>query len=498
MLRLTATAVLLTLCYSAARGENTPSQMASGSDDRKEGIIESGGEDMAPKELVLKESQALVEPLIQFTSTLFGKIRSDEKNIVLSPISIHAAFNLVALGAESNSVTDQEIRKVLGYPVDASQEQLDEYHKAYKKALEKFREISNAGLKALERAQSEKPGSMDRSRGPKPPVVDFYNTLITKQSNSLLSQYSQRSAKFYNSTVEQINATKPETVSKVVDKINKWGKDAGFEQNILNADELTGGDFAAMLLSAVRVQAFWFNDFSESQEEGIFHDYGLQDKPVKGSRLYKSDIRAKFVEFCTEDQAEFKMHYRSLKKDSGDALKELASLNFTAIELPLQGNVSLTIFEPKANGQGKELRELTQKLLEGNRLEKVLKVVGHPSSANNVDFFEMPKFGFENDIDLKEPLQSIGMSRVFDRTRSELSKILQDEPVYVDKASHQAMIDVNKFGLKAAGVTKIRFVPLSAVLRQEHIILRVNNPFMFLIRYEQVPLFIGQLVKLGK
>lgn len=446
-------------------------------------------------DLDVKEQQVLVKPLLHFTSSIYGQIRQDKKNAILSPLSIHAALNLLALGAEPQLKTDTELRKALGYSDEELKRSSLVYNKAYKSMIANYKNLTKRSTEASKQVGSDE---VFQNSPALEPVIDFYNTLITKRAKPLVREYGNQTREYFHSSVEQIDQGKPETISQVVDKINNWAKEAGFEQAILEANDFSG-DFGAMLVSAVRVQGYWFEDFGETDREKVFHNFGLKEKAVKGARLCNSRLRGKFVEFCAPNMSQYGDHQSWMVKSVDESLfKELSELKFRAIQIPLRGELSFTILEPLTSGQGNELAELTKKLLDqnGSKLTKTLGVLGESSTNIEFDYFCMPKFGFESDIDLIEPLKAIGVGSIFNRSTSELKRVLEGDRVYVDRARHQALIDVNKSGIKAAGVTTIRMMALSSLNKSVKYHVHVENPFMFIIRHKQIPLFVGQLVEL--
>ena len=66
-------------------------------------------------------------------------------------------------------------------------------------------------------------------------MVGFHNGLVTRLGKPLVGEFVEQVSKFYNSSVEQIDQSKRETVVQVVDRANRWAKEAGFEQPILAA-----------------------------------------------------------------------------------------------------------------------------------------------------------------------------------------------------------------------------------------------------------------------
>jgi len=440
----------------------------------------------------------LIEPLIHFTGKLVKQLKYKDDNIIISPISIHCALSQLSLAAQRDTVTEKELIKALGYSENATQQELDTFHSSYKSVIENFKEINRIGMNALNKSQTQ--GSRF-GHAKKPPVVDFYNTIIVKSGESLKKQFSDRSLEYYKSLAEPIDPKKKETVTPVVEKINKWGKEAGFQSDILSERDFTN-DFSAILISAVRLQAFWFDDFYEGELEEVFHNFGIKSKPVKGKSLANRDIRGKLIEFSPADKLEYKWQQRQeirshLDKDS---MKPITDLNFRLVELPLQGDINMVIIEPKDAGQGGELVALSEKLLtDPTMLARVLGTLDtyHDESSAFIEHFRMPKFSFEKNLDLIQPLKSLGLKTIFERSNSDLSEMMEQGGVSVDKVTHQAMIEVTKYGIKAAGVTVMRAVAMSLMTsRNAPINIYVENPFMYMIRLKKLPLFFGQVLKL--
>lgn len=100
----------------------------------------------------------------------------------------------------------------------------------------------------------------------------------------------------------------------------------------------------------------------------------------------------------------------------------------------------------------------------------------------------IPKFKFEYDLKLKEDLQKLGVTDIFEQGKANLTGISKDKDVYIDKAIHKANIEFTQDGIKAAAATM--FGGLGAggdfdylyEVPVELIDLTFDKPYMFIIR----------------
>ena len=100
---------------------------------------------------------------------------------------------------------------------------------------------------------------------------------------------------------------------------------------------------------------------------------------------------------------------------------------------------------------------------------------------------QMPRFSFDTDEELNEPLQALGMVDAFDG-RADLSRIAPG--LLVDFVKQTTFIDVNEEGTEAAAVTTVAIIERSAPAP-----FVVDRPFVFAIRERTTDtlLFIGQV-----
>ena len=107
-----------------------------------------------------------------------------------------------------------------------------------------------------------------------------------------------------------------------------------------------------------------------------------------------------------------------------------------------------------------------------------------------------PEWKMEGDTNFKEPLQKLGLKNFFEGTCPDLSRMAQCAiaPLEVSKVLQRTVLEVNRVGAEAAGVTRVDIVSSAADSKNDGpIFITLNRPFLFLIQdtYTGLPLFIG-------
>ncbi|CAH0747451.1 unnamed protein product [Diatraea saccharalis] len=156
---------------------------------------------------------------------------------------------------------------------------------------------------------------------------------------------------------------------------------------------------------------------------------------------------------------------------------------------------SLLLEMPYIDNEASMLIVLPEEL---DGLDSVLQklAAGHDLFADVANMFDtkvqvtIPKFKIETEIDLGDLLPKIGIKKIFDKTNSGLTKILNvDEPLYVSKGIQKAFIEVNEEGAEAAAATGMVVMMRCAMPSPTFY---ANRPFLFLLLDNQrTVLFIG-------
>jgi serpin B len=112
--------------------------------------------------------------------------------------------------------------------------------------------------------------------------------------------------------------------------------------------------------------------------------------------------------------------------------------------------------------------------------------------ANTEVKVRLPKFNFFSDFSLRNELEKLGISRAFSG-RAEFSGIAPNADIRISSVVHQAFVEVDENGSKAAAATAVTISPRSLKLYVGKIFF-ANHPFLFLIRQRNNNLvsFIGR------
>lgn len=144
-----------------------------------------------------------------------------------------------------------------------------------------------------------------------------------------------------------------------------------------------------------------------------------------------------------------------------------AGNGFTAAELPYDGHeLSMVVVLP-------EDLDAFEADLDAAKLESV---VG--SLTRHIVTLSMPKFEFESDLDLKDPLSAMGMDVAFSGD-ADFSGINGTGGLYISDVLHKAFVSVNEAGTEAAASTAVVVGETSA---PEPASISLDKPFLFFIR----------------
>ena len=170
---------------------------------------------------------------------------------------------------------------------------------------------------------------------------------------------------------------------------------------------------------------------------------------------------------------------------------------YQLLDLPYDGlEISMTILLPDA-GTFRGFEQAMDAALFSRTLESIER-----------DYIEltMPKFEFESEFSLSDPLKAMGMPNAFDRSASEFSGmdgrscLAGDLPcLVISNVVHKAFVLVDEEGTEAAAATGVITEKVVSG-RPDPIRIMVDRPFIFLIRDRATDaiLFVGRVENPGK
>ncbi|KAF3813975.1 hypothetical protein GH733_018007 [Mirounga leonina] len=102
------------------------------------------------------------------------------------------------------------------------------------------------------------------------------------------------------------------------------------------------------------------------------------------------------------------------------------------------------------------------------------------------------KFSLESEVNLRGPLENLGMTDMFRPHQADFSSLSDQEGLYVSQALQKVKIEVNESGTVASSSTAII---VSARMAPEEIIM--DRPFLFVVRHNPTGtvLFMGQVME---
>jgi serine protease inhibitor len=160
--------------------------------------------------------------------------------------------------------------------------------------------------------------------------------------------------------------------------------------------------------------------------------------------------------------------------------------DFQAVRLGYSGRyLDMILFLPKTNSSPQKLlAELSTASWQDDVLSQF---------EDREGTLVFPKFKVNYDVELNQPLESLGMKRVFDPRAADFSA-MADEPLFVSEVKQKSFVEVNEEGTEAAAVTEISATAMEAMpVQQEPFEMVVDRPFFFVIADERTQsiLFMG-------
>ena len=150
--------------------------------------------------------------------------------------------------------------------------------------------------------------------------------------------------------------------------------------------------------------------------------------------------------------------------------------NFTALGLSINdANGSMYFLLPNENADVNELASDPD----------VMKVIHPDENDGNWSFpmvnLSVPKFKVSAKSDLIETVKELGITDALDPSKADFSPLTKEKDnLYLSKAEHAAMIEIDEQGVTGAAYTELAIVE-GAFLSTDEIDLVFDRPFMFIV-----------------
>lgn len=221
----------------------------------------------------------------------------------------------------------------------------------------------------------------------------------------------------------------------------------------------TKAETLALLVSSLYYKAAWVSEFNADQTEtDTFTDAA------------GNETRVDFMHKTKDDDF--------IRRDGYQAARLATRLGEMVFVLPDEG------VSPEA-------------LLQKEDFLSRLEFYGDAATWGEVRW-SVPKFDVSSDLDLKGALASMGITDLLVPEKADMSA-LTDLDAFLSDAKQMARVKVDEEGVEAAAVTILDINTCALPLPPEEVcIMDLDRPFLFVIRTQDVPLFIGVVNQVRK
>jgi serpin B len=393
------------------------------------------------KELSSKFSHILSDPIKQFSKnllrTLAERRENDNKNMIVSPLSIHIAMSMLYFGSPKNSTTNEELANVLNLSNESDKS--DNYLFNYLYLLKFYndaRRIYDA-------------------------EVEIANKIFLQDGFLPKRHFKTILEAFYLTSTQNTNFEDSEEAANVInDYVNK--KTRGLIEEIISSRDV-GALTRLVLVNAIYFKANWKYQFNKRFTAPM--SYNLLDD--QGTVTHEKGMKV----------------LATLRSSTSE------TLGARILELPYESNdFNMYVMIPKNN----TLESLNE--LAANYDIEDIQASLRSSPENQKLRVYMPAFETTFKTGLKETLETMGIGTLFNN--AELDDI-SDEPLYVSDALHKAQVKVNEEGSEAAAATAVIVNTRSGGPSfRQYPEFRVDQPFVFVIydNANNLPLFLGRII----
>lgn len=314
--------------------------------------------------------------------------------------------------------------------------------------------LGTTGLSPAVVNDANKDIAQSLNRGNTNVILTTANAIWYRQGPPVKPEFIACNRQFFGATVEALNFADPHSV----DRINAW------------ANEKTRGKISRIadgMIDPVNTRLFLANAvYFKGKWADPFEVKDTKDRP-----FYLRGGSQKTVPMMTQTKT---FTYRR-------------GTGYQAVRLPYQDeNLAMYVFLPDTNSSPEKLLGI----MNGHNWQQVTK----PGFSEKEGTLVLPRFKLEYRVELKQPLQALGMKKAFDPLGADFSGIAPQ--LYISDALQKTFVEVKEEGTEAAAVTGISV--LSAAMPMpilDPFQMIVDRPFLFLIadRQTETILFLGVL-----
>jgi serpin B len=397
-----------------------------------------------------EDVQARIDAANEFHFSLMSSVASDatKGNVVSSPLSVQAAFALLYPAITPDAAAGQQMAVALGF--DADQET---FHAAMHGQLRAIDEAFVAPT--IETEEGEVSATLK---------YELVNQVWADDAFGLQAEFKDTIKRYYNSGVGSLPLRAESELSRQT--INGFVEHNTQQliKDLLPAGVIDGNT-AAVLTNSIYMLADWQIPFSESSTaSGTFANADGTSATVA---MMKGSAEHGYVE----------------------------TTDFSAVSLSYAGGklAMLLVLPTNANGFADFATAFDQ---------TDFRAAIDGLSGREVTL-TLPKFAFEWSSSLKDGLQTMGMTAVFEPNANHFSRLLTegDAPyggkTWIQDVVHKAKIIVNERGTEAAAATAV-VIGAEDSAADEPVVFTVDRPALFFV-YERAHgaiVFAGRLAQL--
>ncbi len=285
-------------------------------------------------------------------------------------------------------------------------------------------------------------------------IFEVANSIWYKQGFNVLQSFLDVNSEYYDAEVKSLDFTSPDAVTT----INNWVDAKTHDKIQTIIDQIP--DIAIMyLINAIYFKGTWQFQFDKTKTTTT--DFFLSD----GTTVQQEQM-----------SMEAEINYYS-------------NNDFQVVELPYgDGTFNFVIVLPAF---GKNVNDIITGLTDLKWNEII-------ASMNTFKVVvKMPKFKFEFNSLLNEPLINLGITKAFNPDSANFFRIDSAEDLYISRVIHKTYINLDEEGTEAATVTAVEIAETTSSLSEDHpLFFNANKPFIYAITEKSTGavLFIGKML----